>query len=122
MCLQSSQGYLTPSSILIICCFRSYPLGAVYLHLFQRYLNPSCLLSILILRAIGVVAVCSHLSHGYLMLSHSWLYLKCGLRRPSNGAVKLHWMVYFWTYAHPLYCPSDLRARGFNSCGRSDAL
>ena len=31
-------------------------------------------------------------------------------------------MVYFWTYAHPLYCPSDLRARGFNSCGRSDAL
>ena len=25
-------------------------------------------------------------------------------------------MVYFWTYAHPLYCPSDLRARGFNSC------
>ena len=31
-------------------------------------------------------------------------------------------MVYFWTYAHPLYCPSDLQARGFNSCGRSDAL
>ena len=24
-------------------------------------------------------------------------------------------MVYFWTYAHPLYCPSDLQARGFNS-------
>ena len=31
-------------------------------------------------------------------------------------------MVYFWTYAHPthpLYCPSDLQARGFNSCGRT---
>ena len=28
-------------------------------------------------------------------------------------------MVYFWTYVHPLYCSSDLQARGFNSCGRS---
>ena len=34
----------------------------------------------------------------------------------------LNSMVYFWTYAHPLYCPSDLQARGFNSCGWSDAL
>ena len=38
--------------------------------------------------------------------------------KPTKMILK---MVYFWTYAHPLYCPSDLRARGFNSCGRSDA-
>ena len=24
-------------------------------------------------------------------------------------------MVYFWTYAHPSYCPSDLLARGFTA-------
>ena len=40
--------------------------------------------------------------------------------RSTNHAVMKILMVYFWTYAHPLYCPSDLQARGFNSCGRSD--
>ena len=39
----------------------------------------------------------------------------CGL-----WSIVSNWMVYFWTYAHPLYCPSDLQTCGFYSCGRSD--
>ena len=48
-----------------------------------------------------------------------WRKRKQPLRAiPRNGIPigNPNLMVYFWTYAHPLYCPSDLQPRGFNSC------
>ena len=35
-------------------------------------------------------------------------YVRTYFRRKNS-------MVYFWTYAHPSYCPSDLLARGFTA-------
>ena len=39
----------------------------------------------------------------------------CSLPEPENICGKFVQMVYFWTYAHPSYCPSDLLARGFTA-------
>ena len=33
----------------------------------------------------------------------------------SSNFLHILSMVYFWTYAHPSYCPSDLLARGFTA-------
>ena len=33
----------------------------------------------------------------------------------KSNNIALQFMVYFWTYAHPSYCPSDLLARGFTA-------
>ena len=41
----------------------------------------------------------------FLTFTHCVLLVRC----------TLFLMVYFWTYAHPSYCPSDLLARGFTA-------